>query len=93
MVKFLVEGDAIEVDERVQGLTNFFKDLSDFQGKKEDIELNTHKKQEVLRLLEACKIVDYKFNEVSVVNQSDPAPYIGGPLSQFLKNLNCKSII
>lgn len=30
MVKFLVEGDAIEVDERVQGLTNFFKDLSDF---------------------------------------------------------------
>lgn len=44
MVKLVVNGEGFEVDERINGLTDFFKDLSQFEGKKEDVTLTTHKK-------------------------------------------------
>ena len=88
MVKLVAEGQAFEVDEKLEALTTFFKDLVELEGKKDDIVLNTFKKDDVSRLLEAIKVADYKFKEVSKVNQSDASAYIGGPLNQYFSTLN-----
>lgn len=59
--RIIAEGQVFEVHEKILGLTQFFKDLIEFEGKKDDIVLSTFKKEDVIRLLEACKIADYKF--------------------------------
>lgn len=87
MVKLIAEGQGFEVDERLEGLTEFFKDLVELEGKKDDIVLSTFKKEDVSRLLEATKIAEFKFKEVSKVNQSDASAYIGGPLTQYFSTL------
>lgn len=61
MVKLVAEGESFEVDERLEGLTDYFKDLVELEGKKEDVVLSTFKKDDVTRLLEACKIAEFKF--------------------------------
>lgn len=44
MVKLIAEGQAFEVDERLEGITEFFKDLDELEGKKKDVDLTTFKK-------------------------------------------------
>jgi hypothetical protein len=50
MVKLVAEGQGFEVDQRLLGLTEFFKDLSEFEGTQGDVVLNTYKKDDVNRL-------------------------------------------
>lgn len=87
--KLVAEGQSFELDERIATLTYFFKDLHELEGKKEDVILSTFKKDDITRLLETCKIVDYKFKEVTKVNQSDASAYIGAPLTQYFASLKC----
>lgn len=44
MVKLIAEGEGFEVDERLEALTDYFKDLTELEGKKEDVTLATFKK-------------------------------------------------
>lgn len=34
MVKLVAEGQAFQVDEKIEAVTNFFKDLTELEGKK-----------------------------------------------------------
>lgn len=47
MVKLIVDGQGYELDERIYGITEFFRDLQEFEGKKDDVTLTTFKKQDV----------------------------------------------
>lgn len=59
MVKVVAEGQSFDFDEKVDGLTTYFKDLKQFEGDKDSFELKTIKKADVARVLEACKTANY----------------------------------
>ncbi len=67
MVKIICDGASFPLDERIDSVTDYFKELADL-GEKGDIKLNFFKKEEVSRLVETLEIVDYKFKEVTKVN-------------------------
>lgn len=92
MVKINCEGVEFPLDERIDTLTSFFKELADL-GEKGDIVLKLFKKEDVQRLLGALKVVDYKFKEVTKVNQSDASAYIGGELTKYFAALKRNSTI
>jgi precorrin-3B methylase len=77
MVKVVAEGESFDFDEKVNGLTNYFKDLKEFEGDKDSFELKTIKKVDVSRVLEACKTANYEFKDVNKVSGSDANAYIG----------------
>lgn len=77
MVKVVAEGQVFEFDDKINNITNYFKDLKEFEGNKDSFELKTIKKDDIARVLEACKVVNYEFKEVSKVSGNDAIAYIG----------------
>lgn len=77
MVKVVAEGQVFEFDDKINNITNYFKDLKEFEGNKDSFELKTIKKDDIARVLEACKVANYEFKEVTKVSGNDAIAYIG----------------
>lgn len=77
MAKISAEGQTFVFDEKVNSLSNYFKDLKEFEGENKEFELKTIKKEDIGKVLEACKVTNYAFREVTKVNGNDAIAYIG----------------
>jgi hypothetical protein len=93
MVKVVAEGRTFEFKDEVNHLTNYFKDLKEFEGDKDKFELKTIKAADVEKVLEACNKANYQFKTVNKVSGNDAIAYIGEPLTNYFKGLSCNSMI
>ena len=93
MVKIVAQGTPFEIDPRVEKLTTYFKDIQDFNGPTEEIELKTYAPADIGRVLKACEVADFHFKEVTRVNGNDPIVYIGENLTKYFDSLKSNFIL
>lgn len=93
MVKIVAEGKSFEVDPKMNDVTVFFKDVEDFEGKKDQIAFQTLAAADIERVLKACAIANYNFPKVVRVNGNNPVDFIGQDMTDFLKTLSSKNSI
>lgn len=89
MVKLTAkDSTSFEAPEQFTGLTNYFKDINEYEGPKEEFVFDNIEKEDLERVLEVAKLTNYKFNEVAKVKSNDARAYLGEDLSKFFAGLS-----
>lgn len=88
MVKFVVQGESIEVEDKIKDQMAFVTEAEAIE-KKDEIKLENISKKTFENILQACKTTGCEFKNVTKVKSDNPEEFIGPQMTKFFDKLTC----